>query len=726
MTSPTLASAAPAPRSAEALARFAPSDNRPALGSHLIVRRQMQMGEVFWVIKNVETTRYYKFSDGDWGLIELFDGTRTVREIREEYNRRIPGAEVGLDMVLEYQDMLREFEMLEQRGVRRHLALVEKFKTARKRAAEERAEGFNPFFLLFKVFDPNRFLDRTVRYVRWVWTPPAVIISSFFFAFTIAVFIAHWAPIWTGTIELYAFLRKPFIDAVQFFCILTVIGAIHEFGHGYATKIYGGEVHDMGIALLYFTPAFYCDTSDSLLFENKWHQLWVTIAGIYVEAFLCSAATLVWVFAYPDTLLHELAYKTMLFTGISTVFFNINPLIKIDGYHALSSVLEVPELREESFRYLGALFQRHVLRLDVEVPVVTRRRRRIYWIYGPLALLYIGSIMGFIGKLFFNFYSRYFPGLAVILLGLTLAFIFKKRVRLAMRVGRLFVVDKKEWVMAPQHRKWLFTAAAALLLIVAIPWPRRVISADGVLRPIRSVQLQAPMDGMVSAVLSGEGEHVRSGDVVLAVESGTVQSAVATLTSERALFSEQARRERSRANSAGTFRSEQRENAAARALEKEESDRARLQVRTPIDGIVLTPRLRDLRSRFVRAGALLGSIGDCRKMKAELLISERKLTDVFPGAPVSLQLAARPWQVVRGTIAAISPSTPNASRIANGDPNLRPADEPDRFTAIAVFDNADGALLPDMTGRVKIYGKRASYLAQAARGFRRWLQTMIW
>ncbi len=60
------------------------------------------------------------------------------------------------------------------------------------------------------------------------------------------------------------------------------------------------------------------------------------MAGIYIEAILCTIATALWVASYPDTLLHELAYKTMLFTGVSTIFFNINPLVKIDGYYALS------------------------------------------------------------------------------------------------------------------------------------------------------------------------------------------------------------------------------------------------------------------------------------------------------------------------------------------------------------------------------------------------------
>ena len=47
-----------------------------------------------------------------------------------------------------------------------------------QRAAEEKAEGFNPFFLLFHVLDPDDFLNRTVRYIRWIWTPPVVIVWS--------------------------------------------------------------------------------------------------------------------------------------------------------------------------------------------------------------------------------------------------------------------------------------------------------------------------------------------------------------------------------------------------------------------------------------------------------------------------------------------------------------------------------------------------------------------
>ena len=126
-------------------------------------------------------------------------------------------------------------------------------RAARKRAAEAKAEGFNPFFIQFKVLDPDRFLDRTVKYVRWIWSPPVVVLWSIAVLWTIGVFVNNFGPIWTGTYELYAFLRKPLVDALQFFAILCLIGGIHEYGHAYATKIYGGRGprHRAGPALLH-------------------------------------------------------------------------------------------------------------------------------------------------------------------------------------------------------------------------------------------------------------------------------------------------------------------------------------------------------------------------------------------------------------------------------------------------------------------------------------------
>ncbi|MFY9551940.1 MAG: HlyD family efflux transporter periplasmic adaptor subunit [Thermoanaerobaculia bacterium] len=631
-----------------------------------------------------------------------------------------------MSLVREYEEMLREMGLVEQSAAEKNLKLLANARTARQRAAEEKAEGFNPFFLLFHVLDPNRFLDRTVKYVRWIWTPPVVAAALVFAAWAFGVILLHWDTVWGGTMELYALTTKPLLDVLQFFFILTFIGAIHEFAHAYAVKIYGGEVHDIGIALLYFTPAFYCDTTDSVLFPNKWHRLWVTTAGIYVEAFMCSVATLVWVVSYPDTLVHEIAFNTMLFTGVSTVFFNINPLIKIDGYYALSSVLEIPDLREESFRYIGAWFQRHVLRLPVEVPAVSRRKRRIYWIFGSLALAWVAVVMRFIGGLFYNLYNHFFPNWAVVLLVITLYRLFRKRVRLVTRTGHLFYLDKKELLMSSRVRAALLAGAAVLALFVLVPWSRRTLRSPAVLRPLATVRLEAPEDAVVTRALAEEGDRVEAGQPVFQLVSAAASEETARLGSERARTAREASRGRESAQPERVFASENRGVSLDAALRSGRAREDRLLVKSPVAGRILTAYLRDLQGQSVPAGTLLAEVGEDRKMAAELTVSERLLDDLVPNARVTALFQGHP-RPVKGTIVLVAPAAfaqPKTSA-AGADP-AAPQLLPERFVALAVFENADGSLITGMNGYAKIYGRRASFAGSAWRVVKRWVQSVAW
>ncbi len=707
-------------------ARRGAGSNRPAIRPDAVIRRVVQLSEVKWVVKNPEATKYYNFEDDEWGLIALFDGTRTLEEIQAEYQERFPAEKVEMALVLEYFEMLRAMDLLAQTVAERNLTLLAKSRNARQRAAEEKAEGFNPFFLLFHVLDPNRFLDRTVKYVRWIWTPPVVAAALVFNAWAFGVIMIHWDVVWNGTMELYALTSKPLLDVFQFFFILTFIGLIHEFAHAYGVKIYGGDVHDIGIALLYFTPAFYCDTTDSVLFENKWHRLWVTTAGIYVEAFMCSVATVVWVASYPDTLLHEIAFKTVLFTGVSTVFFNINPLIKIDGYYALSSIVEIPDLREESFRYIGAVFQKKVLHLPVEVPPASRRKRRIYWVFGTLALAWVAVIMRFIGGLFFNLYNHFFPNWAVILVVVTMYRLFRKRVRLVTRTAQLFYLDKKELLMSPRVRTGLLAAAAVLALLFFLPWSRRTLRASAQLRPVATVRLEAPEDAVVTQVLVQQGDRVAAGQPVFRLASPALAEKLARLTSERQRLDGQVGRARQDAQAGDVFESERKSRSVDAALTSDRVREDRLVVRSPIAGRMLTAHLRDLEGRSVPAGTLLAEVGEVDRLRADLAVTERLLDDLAPKDTVTALFRGR-MAPARGTITSISPATLASPATARaGEDPAAPGERPEQFVALATFDNADGTLLPGMVGYAKIHGRRASYASRSWRIVKRWVQSVAW
>jgi putative peptide zinc metalloprotease protein len=437
-------------------------------------------------------------------------------------------------------------------------------------------------------------------------------------------------------------------------------------------------------------------------------------------------ATALWVASYPDSLLHDVAFKVMLFTGVSTIFFNINPLIKIDGYYALTSVLELPELREDAFRYLGAWVQNRALRLPVEVPVLSRRKKRIYWIYGLLALAYTTVIMRFIGGIFYNFYNRYFPTLAVVLLVVTLYRIFRKRVRLFTRTARLVYLDKRDLLMAPRTRPALIAAGAVLLAILAIPWMHRTVAAPIRLDAVARVSVESPEDSIVTEVLVREGEAVHAGQPLFRLASPAADADHAADGAMRARFEARARNARQASSAADTMTAERLERSAQSAMDAAAARRERLTVLSPIDGRVLTPRLEDLLGRSVPAGTALTEVGDTRALRADIAVSERRLDDLAPGERVTAQIPGRPFATAHGTVRTVSSATADQpATAANG--NLAPPGEfPDKFVAVAVFDNADGSLLPGMTGNAKIYSKRTSPLASVARVLRRWLQTVFW
>jgi multidrug resistance efflux pump len=214
---------------------------------------------------------------------------------------------------------------------------------------------------------------------------------------------------------------------------------------------------------------------------------------------------------------------------------------------------------------------------------------------------------------------------------------------------------------------------------------------------------------------------------VAVLASQAAASGLAGVHAEREGLRKEASNLRGAADAGGVFQSEAREAAADVALLREQSRGEQLFVRSPIEGRVLTRRMNDLAGRFLAAGAPVAEIGDCRRLKAEIPVTERLLSYLRPGSPVSLQLRARPAHILHGSIVQVGSAAATMPRTADGGREaLRPADMPERFLAIVEFDNADGLSLPGMSGRAKITLGRKSYFWRTWRVLSHWLQTVIW
>src|SRR6185503_545443 len=122
------------------------------------------------------------------------------------------------------------------------------------------------------------------------------------------------------------------------------------------------------IMLLVLSPVPYVDASSAWAFQDKRKRMMVGAAGIAVELFLGSLALFVWLAVEPGAV-RAVAYNVMLISGVSTLLFNGNPLLRFDGYYVLADAIEIPNLGTRANRYLGYLFQRYVLGVpDAESP----------------------------------------------------------------------------------------------------------------------------------------------------------------------------------------------------------------------------------------------------------------------------------------------------------------------------------------------------------------------
>src|SRR5262249_62290953 len=150
----------------------------------------------------------------------------------------------------------------------------------------------------------------------------------------------HWGDLTRDIVDRLFSART----LIAVWLLFPVIKALHELGHAFATKTFGGEVHDMGVMLLVFTPVPYVDASSASGFENKWRRALVGAAGMIVELFVAALALYLWLAAEPG-LLSAVAYNTILIAGVTTLLFNGNPRLRCDGYEILAGLLEITDLR---------------------------------------------------------------------------------------------------------------------------------------------------------------------------------------------------------------------------------------------------------------------------------------------------------------------------------------------------------------------------------------------
>lgn len=695
--------------------------HRPKLGSNLRISEQTVAGEKSYVIKNRETNAYNRYGPTEYELLMLCDGTRTPAEIAQELSLRDAEAPIDEAEVLEFLDSIDAANWERSLG-EKNLAVLERIRDERK----SRLDQSSVLYISFKAWDPDKTLEKIDPYLSWMFTSGFVVFSLALF-FTAGYLLAgDWARVQRDTEELYSFANKTAYDLWAFWLLFLILGGIHEFGHGLTCKHFGGEVHQMGFLLIYFTPAFFTDTTDITLFDRISRRQWVIFAGIWIELCACAVSTLIWHFTVPGSIINDLAYKMMLLSAIQGALLNLNPLIKADGYYALAQFLAIDNLREDSFAYLRGWARKYIFQQDIDLPAASRRHRRVYLIFGMAAMAYSAAIV--VLTVFFvrNVMVNSVGDWGYLLTVLIVYFFSRKGLKAALPHVRAWLREKREAYMTWKLSRGQAAGAVAAALLLFIPPVPSNVSTEMILEPGHVAALHAEAGGKIRQVLVRQGDAVKAGQLVAILADPEIEATARILAARLALSTSNLRNNVD-SNPDKAAQAARERLRLQQELALAQRDVAALEIRAPFAGVVTTPEVEQRIGEYLAPGDEFCHVVDRSTMRARILVRDWELEEIKLGAAAKAKVQTYPLRTYSGRVDQILPAAAEDRPVSQPHKLERLGQELTNYFAVVMdFPNPDGTLTEGMTGTARIRGASSPLAWKAGRNFWRWLRSQIW
>jgi len=584
------------------------TDLKPRLRSHAQLHRHFYRDNLWYVLQDHSSGKVHRFSPSAYELIGLMDGRRTVQEIWDISRNRGDDEPPTQGEVIRLLQQLHAVDILQSNVAPDVKEIVSRHDLQKKNKLKQNFSS--PFAIRIPLLDPEKLLN------KFSFIGKILFSKAFFLVWCLVIGTAlfqlgvHWNSL---TENISDRVLAP-SNLLMLWLTFPIIKACHEFGHAFAVKIWGGEVHEMGIMFLVFTPIPYIDASSASAFRERWKRVVVGSAGMMVEVFIGSLALLLWVNMEPGTV-RSIMYNIVLIAGISTLLFNGNPLLRYDGYYIFADLVEIPNLASRGQNYLTYLFQKYLLKIkDLEMPVSTHGERIWFVLYTTMAFIYrifvFTAIILFVADKFF---------IIGILLACWGAF---GLIILPAYKGISFLVTNP--AIRPQRPRAAILLTAALAIIGAFlfvfPVPLRTM-ADGVVWiPDKSI-IRPGTDIFISSVILPSGTTVKEGDLLIKGYDPLLPAQVKALRSKvNELKTKYNVLKLSDEVEAEIIREELKvmESKLARAEER----MAALDIHSPFAGTFIISQPEDLPGRFVRQGEMVAYVMEPAEISVRLVVPQ--------------------------------------------------------------------------------------------------------
>ncbi|MEJ2761468.1 MAG: peptidase M50 [Gammaproteobacteria bacterium] len=652
---------------------------RPKLRRHARIYRQHFRGRLTYVLQDRTSGRYHLCSPSAYYMMSLMDGSRTVEEIWDMACAAFPSEVLDKSEVTRLLAMLSGSDVLYGDVPSDIEKLTER--STRQKQRNMLMPFLNPLAVRIPLLDPNDFLTAVSPWLRFLFTPWAGLVYMLVVGYALVLAGAHWGELTDDITDRVLVTQNLLI----MLCVYPLVKAVHELGHGFAVKHWGGEVHEIGILFLVFMPVPYVDASAATAYPVKWQRALVGAAGILVELFLAALALFVWL-SVEEGVVKACAYNVMLIGGVSTLFFNGNPLLRYDGYYVLQDILEIPNLRPRSYRYIAYLVKSRLLGLsDVQSPANSRGEARWMLFYGIASFCYrltvITAIVLFVASRFF-------------VIGVLLA-VWSFTLMVILPILKQLHFLLRGTALRGRRTRALTAVGGALsivvLLLLVVPLPYNTV-VQGVVWVPGDGAVHAGSQGIVDKIYAHEHERVEKGDVLLQLSDPFLDKEVAV---DRARVKELKLRrlEQDVRDRVGARIVEEQLRQARADLSQAQENQRNLRVTAGTSGMLTLPREADLPGKFVQRGDILGYVANINAPVVRVVIDQESIEQVRSDTrAVEMRLVERHAKVVPARILSEVPSlsdtlpSPALSTIGGGKFILDPTDPEQRRVINSVYN----------------------------------------
>jgi len=710
---------------------------RPDLSS----KQQRYHGRSYWVVKEPVGLNYFRFHEEEYAILCMLDGQSSLEDIKERFETEFTPQKITFQDLQQFVGMLHRSSLVisDAKGQGKQL----KKRRDEKKRRELMGKFSNVFALRFRGIDPEWFLAKTYPYVAWFFHP-ITMLFCLMMGLTALGLVAVEFETFRSRLPTYHEFFGPH-NWIYLGATMGLVKILHEFGHAYSCKHFGGECHEIGAMLLVFTPCLYANVSDSWMLPNKYHRAFIGAAGIYVEVILASIATFVWWFSEPG-LLNYLALSVMFISSVSTVLFNGNPLLRFDGYYILMDLAEIPNLRQKSTEVVKRFMQETCLGIEQqENPFLPQERRWLFGMYTIAAVIYrwivVFSIMYFLNMILEPY------GLKVLGQMIACAGLFGLLVQPLWKLGKFFYAPgSMSKVKKPRLIASVAVIVATIITVLCVPLPFH-INCTFEVSPLRAESVFPGVPGRLEEVQVKPGDSVTKGQILARMDNIDLLLHVEELRGKLAeLKKQRANLHRQRFLDTRVAMQIPAVDAMIETVEKQLNDETvklgRLEIIAPVSGTVFPPPVkmhRDThdgrlpgwsglpfdgknRGAVMQAADPFCQIGDANRFEAVLVIDQSDIDLVgqyykandnsYP--PVEMKLDAYRWTTNEGRIEKLASApmeqTPRSLASQGGgeldtktDENgmLRPIST--SYQARVPLENQDGLLRVGLTGQARIY-----------------------